>query len=571
MDDAVKSLFNKDFLDKWNINYDKIKEFSLQRRGIADELDGDLMQWITLQKQTNHLLPRELRDKLSALNLKFDQEASDSSWDTSYNQLADFVREYGQARPSADQKHEVLRDWLNRQILNKRLLTEKQFHKLDSLGVDWDTPLSRDHGWQLMFLRLVSFHKMFRHCRVPAKWEKDKQLALWVIVQRRMYSHEKIRADRQQQLNELGFVWKIEAQYEEQWDSFFTQLSLFKQQHGHCRVPGSEGKLVSWIERQRLSRKKKLLPARRERMLDEISFDWSFDNFKKERWNDKYKQLCSYKEANGHSFVPVNFRANKSLGTWVASQRLLEARGKLSAAKKKKLNDLDFVWSRDTQRQLQAEFETLWNNKFEKLKKYRQTHGTCQVSLKSDIELQRWTCWQRKFFYQGRLSAERIDRLNEICFPWSIKEGYWMRMFDILVDFKKQFGHTVVPSQWKQNPQLSAWVYRLKLNKANLGTQKIELLNGIGFQWTLHRKTLVPWEVQYNRLVAFKQKHGHTRVPVRWSEDPSLGKWVSRMRYIRENIDPERILLLEAIAFEWRREPASKVSKKRPHQSYILT
>lgn len=143
----------------------------------------------------------------------------------------------------ADQKHEVLKDWLIRQILGKRFLTESQFQRLDSLGVYWDTAISIDHRWELMFLRLKDFHKTFDHCQVPQKWAKDKQLANWVGVQRRMHSKNKLREDRQRMLSELEFVWNMKTQYDSQWERYFQELVSFHQTHGHCGVPGKYQKL----------------------------------------------------------------------------------------------------------------------------------------------------------------------------------------------------------------------------------------------------------------------------------------------------------------------------------------
>ena len=348
----------------------------------------------------------------------------------------------------------------------------------------------------------------------------------------------------------------IKEVYESQWEHYFQQLASFHNDQGHCSVPGKHEKLVSWIERQRLAKKDNALPADREKRLDAIGFSWSCEGIKKRLWDERYAQLRAYHRQHGHSFVPVNFRENKSLGTWVATQRGLEAQGRLGPVKKKMLDTVGFVWSRDTQRQVKSAYDTQWEFSFQKLQLYKQVHGSCQVSLKIDPALQRWTCWQRRLFCQGRLPPERIDRLNEIRFPWSVQEGYWMRMYDALVDFNRQFGHTRVPSQWKPDPRLAAWVYRVRLNQPELTQQKIELLNSIGFDWTLSQRNVVPWGEMYNRLVAFKQQRGHAHVPVRFQEDPKLGKWASKMRHERGKLAPERVSLLDAVGFSWGSKPA---------------
>lgn len=567
MEEAERGLFTREFFDKWYSNYDRLEAFCKQDNSVADSMDEELEQWLGIQRRIRHMLPGELKDKLAALPLDLEEKAS--SWEAMYKQLNKFVQKNGHAFLPDDQKYEQLKDWLLRQILNKRLLSERQFQKLDALDVDWDIIISRDHRWEMMFSRLEDFYKTFGHSQVPQKWAKDKQLANWITVQRRTYSQNKMRQDRERKLNSLSFVWSIQERYDSQWEEFFQRLVSFQQKHGHCRVPTKHEKLVSWIERQRIARKKQLLPEEREKRLEEVGFIWSSDNIKKKSWEDKYRQLKAFRLKHGHSFVPVNYKENKPLGTWVASQRWLEAKGKLSATKKKKLDQLGFVWSSDTQHKLQSVYDSQWEASFEKLKAYREEHGTCQVSLKIDRVLQRWTRWQRILFYQGKLSQDRIDRLNEIRFPWSVQEGYWMRMYDALVSFKKQFGHTRVPFRWEPNPQLAAWVYRVKKSRKELAAQKVELLDRIGFDWTLQRRKVLPWKVMYERLLTFKRKHGHTRVPVAWKEDKKLGKWVSRMRQEREKLDPERISLLEAIDFDWgRRSAPKKVTKDADNQPY---
>lgn len=549
MEDFKKVFFNREYLDRWNSNYPKLEDYCKQRDTAGCEIEGELADWVEHQKSILHLLPKEMSHKLTQLDFEFEDRKG--SWDNMQRQLTEFVQQNGHAYVPVDHEHEMLRDWLIRQIINRRLLKDSQFQKLNKLNVDWDMAVSRDQRWELMYLRLRDYYHAFGHCRVPQKWSNDPQLALWVQVQRRMYTQGKLLRDRERKLSAMDFVWNIKTIFDFQWKQHFHELESFYQIHGHCRVPGKYGKLVGWMERQRSAKENKLLSSDRERMLDGIDFIWDFNTIKKKDWDKKYLQLVDYKQQNGNGFVPVNYKGNKSLGTWVATQRWLEAKGKLGQAKKKKLDGVGFVWSRDTEKQLKAIQSKKWEASFEKLRNYYENHGTCQVSLKIDPVLQRWTCWQRKAFYEGKLSKNRLDRLNEITFPWSIQEGYWMKMYDSLIGFRNRFGHTRVPFQWPTNHKLADWVYRTKVNRKNLGIQKVELLNKIGFDWTLSRRNVIPWKEMYTRLLTFKRNHGHTHVPVKWQEDPKLGKWASRMRSERGQLSPERAALLEAIGFDW--------------------
>jgi len=560
MEILEKELFNTNFLDNWYRHYSKLEAYLKQNQNgllfTSNEVDEELMKWISIQSKIKNKLPSELRSKLAALN--FDFEEKGHIWEHLYQQLVTFWQNNSHVILPDDEKYEVLKDWLLRQIQAKDYLSESQFDKLNALGVQWDMTFTREQRWQQMYLKLKEFYQTFGHSQVPQNWKNDKPLANWVTVQRRMYAKNKLRPEREQKLRELNFVWHIQALYDAQWQHYYQELQLFYQAHGHCRVPGNNKQLTSWIENQRTAKKNNLLLPEREQKLNELGFIWSFSDIKRNYWNEKYEQLKAFKQQHGHSFVPINYKENKTLGYWVFGQRKLEAKGKLDEAKKKKLNQLGFVWSTNTQLQLKSNYDSQWNLNLERLKIYQQVYGSCQVSLRINPVLQRWTRWQRKLFYEGRLSEERMTKLNEIKFPWNIQEGYWMKMYEALTDFRNQFGHTRVPYQWAPNRQLAAWVYRLKLNKSELSSQKVELLNMINFDWNLNRKTVVSWENMYERLLQFKQKYGHTRVPVKWPQDRKLGKWVSRMRQEKDKLYPERLALLESIAFDWGNQLAFK-------------
>ncbi|KAL7462929.1 hypothetical protein ACHAXS_003298 [Conticribra weissflogii] len=57
----------------------------------------------------------------------------------------------------------------------------------------------------------------------------------------------------------------------------------------------------------------------------------------------------------------------------------------------------------------------------------------------------------------------------------------------------------------------------------------------------------------YNRLIIFKDIHGHCNVKKRYAEDQKLGHWVhyQRTQWKKNNLAAERIQLLEDIGFVW--------------------
>ena len=553
MENLGKKLFDNKFLEKWNRHYYKLEAYFEQKKDnklpLMNEVDEELINWLGIQNKIKNKLPAELRNKLSALNFSYNEQKD--IWECMYQQLAFFAKENGHINLPDVANYEALKDWFLRQIQNKSYLSKSQINKLERLGIDWNIIITREQQWNQMFLKLQEFYLTYGHCQVPQRWKQDISLANWVMRQRGQWAAGKMLPDRESRLNSLNFIWCIQVIYDAQWQHHYQQLKAFYQEHGHLQVPGSYKQLTSWIENQRTMKKKKLLLADRERQLIEIGF--SYSNIKINNWNERFKQLKAFQKKHGHSFVPLNYKENKALGIWVASQRWLESKSQLEEWKKRKLNQLNFIWHSGTQKQVKLHYDAQWNLTFERLKIYQQVYGTCQVSLKINPQLQRWTKWQRGLFYAGKLSPERMARLNEIRFPWNIQESYWMKMYEALSEFRNQYGHTQVPHQWAPNLQLAAWVYRMKATKSELSAQKVELLNLIGFDWHVNRKTVVAWEGMYERLLKFKLEFGHTRVPVKWAPDPKLGKWVSRMRQEKDKLLPERVALLNKIDFDWRK------------------
>jgi len=66
----------------------------------------------------------------------------------------------------------------------------------------------------------------------------------------------------------------------------------------------------------------------------------------------------------------------------------------------------------------------------------------------------------------------------------------------------------------------------------NLSQDRIERLEEIGFQWKIN----ITFEKRYRELIAFKEEFRHCNVPVKYSGNPSLGNWCSRMRSAYNNI-----------------------------------
>lgn len=254
--------------------------------------------------------------------------------------------------------------------------------------------------------------------------------------------------DRIEELNKIGFVWKIEyddadsSLHQRHWDEMLDKLARFKHEYGHVQVANSFNNeqgyedLGQWVHVQRALHHThdKSLTAKRKKKLDDIGFWWGKNDENDEqgdryqigldeRWNGMFDKLKAYQQNHGDLLVHTNRNDNGNLGGWVHLQRILYNRGCLRADRIQKLEDIGFPW---VARELRIEQQ--WMTMYEKLLDFLEETGSCRVpSTFHDKKLARWVCKQRKEFKEEVMSDERKDLLNAIDFTWVIGVGQYDR------------------------------------------------------------------------------------------------------------------------------------------------
>eukprot|EP00536_Pseudo-nitzschia_multiseries_P018078 jgi/Psemu1/293328/fgenesh1_pg.2133_\ len=280
------------------------------------------------------------------------------------------------------------------------------------------------------------------------------------------------------------------------------------------------------------------------------------------RWKAKFQLLVQYKNTHGTTRIP---KSHSSLGVWTHTQRCIFKRGEILEERMTLLESIGFDW---------GHINNAWNEMYQRLVAYKNKHGTTMVPwrYKADPQLGNWVTKQRSRCKR----KERVDQLNKIGFVWDGTEESrrrWEVMYHRLVAYKNKHGTTMVPVGYKADPKLGLWVYtqrsRCKLK------ERVDQLNKIGFVWDGKEERRRRWEVMYQRLVAYKNKHGTTMVPYGYKADPKLGNWVQTQR--DECTLKERVDRLNKIGFDWNfKEESSKnweimfwrlVSYKRKHKN----
>jgi len=210
--------------------------------------------------------------------------------------------------------------------------------------------------WNLRLQELREFKDEHGHLVVPLTPE-HRPLHNWVYQQRRMYREGKLVDTRIAPLDAIGFEWTPtrgrktgqgvgetrSRVFQDQWNAMFDQLLSFHEENGHCKVPKAEHpKLHAWIHEQRRKHRREELTETRAEKLRGLGFELA--PRRKATWEQRFDELCEFRDTHGHCNVPAAWRHNKKLGTWVYRQRRSYRVGTLRDDRVKALQDLGLDW-----------------------------------------------------------------------------------------------------------------------------------------------------------------------------------------------------------------------------------
>jgi hypothetical protein len=150
------------------------------------------------------------------------------------------------------------------------------------------------HQWydfDEMFNKLVEFKRKNGHCNIPNRYKEDRRLGKWVSKLREKrgeldkkeeeyetsnsrgkVTSRTLTKERIEQLDEIGFTWRIKTKPPVPWDTRLRELVEFYQTNGSWPSRKHDGTLGAWVhnQRQMYGRKDKHFMAERFAKLDEI-------------------------------------------------------------------------------------------------------------------------------------------------------------------------------------------------------------------------------------------------------------------------------------------------------------
>jgi hypothetical protein len=220
--------------------------------------------------------------------------------------------------------------------------------------------------------------------------------------------------------------------------------------------------------------------------------------FHVEDWNNMMFEALVYRAEHGDLNAGAKDEDHENLFGWMQEQRkqfkLYQDDPSSSTLTQDQVNVLDslhFHWH--------TRGEEHWNRMYLSLKQFQEENGHCLVSRsKGKDKLGDFVTDQRrqyKLLMEGkpsRMTHSRKALLDELGFVWQLRQRTgWDDRYNELVQFKEQYGDTMVPQLYSANKALGKWVAKqreqhrlLHAGKHSFLTpDRLQQLNEIGFVW----------------------------------------------------------------------------------------
>lgn len=285
--------------------------------------------------------------------------------------------------------------------------------------------------------------------------------------------------------------------------------------------------------------------------LESIGMKW--DSQIMRNWLDKYRLAKEYYETHGDLNIKVKYIApdGTKLGTWISTQRNHYLKGVLTDEQIELLEKIGMVWNRDDSR---------WDTSFRYAEMYTKDGGDINI-LPEDycidsFNLTSWIRNQRDRKKKGKLSADRVQRLESIGLQWEVYEPFWQKNFLLAQEYFIEHGDLLVPQHFETDDgsKLGVWLQnqRTKYRAGKLSDDRIEKLESIGMIWAMEDQR---WENGVMHAKTYFEEFGDLAVPQKYvaPDGYNLGTWLGTVRknYRNGKLSTEKIEQLEALGVVW--------------------
>jgi superfamily II DNA or RNA helicase len=366
-------------------------------------------------------------------------DAISDAWSNSFDVLTEFVHQEGHARVPDDHQEGSFRlgVWVRgqRDSYKKGVLSADRIAALESLP-NWSWSIF-DSNWSEGLRSFGVFVEREGHASIRHNHREGLFfLGGWINDRRKAYKKGRLSADRVAVLESLpGWTWNARAS---NWSDALNSLHAFVEREGHASVRSvhKEGPfhLGEWVASQRGTYRQGKLSADRIAALESIT-GWTWDGRNDVRIKvglDASVALENFIKREGNSLVPPDYQEGEiQLGKWVSRQQSRHRTGRMSNERALLLESLPgWVWVKiqATPRtirdkpipvygQMKADNEKRWLMMLGILEEFTSREGQARVPtrhIEGPFHLGAWVANQKHVYRLGKLSAERIARLEAL-------------------------------------------------------------------------------------------------------------------------------------------------------------
>ncbi|MCD7956325.1 MAG: Helicase associated domain protein [Lachnospiraceae bacterium] len=283
-------------------------------------------------------------------------------------------------------------------------------------------------------------------------------------------------------------------------------------------------------------------------------------------WDLMFEQAKAFYEENGNLQVPCRYVTadGYALGNWISNQRRIrkgQLPGTLSEDRIRRLDSIGMAW--------EAAADIKWERNYAAARRYREKYGDLNVPAKyvdgEGVALGGWLsdlrAWKSAGGRQMCLSADRIQKLNDLGMVWDVLDYYWERNYAAAYNYYREHRNLDVPPGYvtEDGIRLGTWVYRTRALRAGTakGTapteEQVRRLDAIGMAWG--NRADDKWEKGFQAAADYLKEHGNLQVPTGYVAENGckLGVWMQRQRclYKKGKLSRERVKRLDAISGDW--------------------
>ncbi|MCC8101282.1 MAG: Helicase associated domain protein [Clostridiales bacterium] len=385
-------------------------------------------------------------------------------------------------------------------------------------------------SWDRMFDQAKKFYEETGSLKIPSNYITADGYALgnWLSNQkaiRKGSMRGSLTEERIRRLDSIGMVWETATDLT--WEKNYAAAKRYREKYGNLDVPtkyvDEEGiALGSWLASIRAwenagAHQKYLTPDRIQK-LNELGMVWNVPDY---YWERSYAAALAYYREHRDLDVSRDYITEDGirLGAWIYRLRSLRAgnaKGTPPTSEQiRRLDEIGMIWT--------SQIENKWEKAFHAAESYSKEQGNLLVPEKyvteDGLPLGTWIQRQRSQYKNGRLSEERIQRLNAIGMTW--QTNTWESRLALVKEWYQEKGtlkipqDTVVDGVW-----IGKWIAMQKkyLEAGKLSPEQEQLLSDLPLE-------------QVSQKGSRKRRMAHTGTKPQWliaaSSEPSTAEVVN--------------------------------------------